>query len=268
MTYMKMQRTQIKNAIVMASFVVSQAVPSPCFAQSAQLIGEVQQVRSMEASGNYLSAGEGYYGILENECIERNDPSATRGFQAALGRRAVACLTVAARKDMEREDPGGGWEHSEALNMLMRCWNIMNRLEPNNPVWQYLMATRACSEGRYVEARRSLQAALRTTGGQPSVRQKAKALLSHINRYADNDQAKIVAEDRAALQYLLSGQMAREYGHVTSTSSSSSSSSSYQPEGISDSERRARDAESAGDSAAASRFRSGGTTIQDSSRYW
>jgi len=221
----------------------------------------------MEAGGDYLSAGESYYSILENECIERNDPTASRGFQAALGRRAVACLTIAARKDMQHEDPGGGWEHSEALAMLMTCWKVMSKLEPNNPVWEYLSATRACSEGRYVEARRSLQASLRTTGGQPSVRQKAKALLSHITRYADNDQAKMLAEDRAAVQLLLSGQMARNWGEPVS-SSSSSSSGGYQPEGISDSERRARDAESAGDSGAASRFRSGGTTIQDSSRYW
>jgi len=254
--------------ISLVSLLIPFTTAFPVSAQSARLVGEVQQARSMEASGNYRSAGEAYYGILENDCIERNDPTASRGFQAALGRRAVACLTVAARQEMQHEDPGGGWEHSEALNMLMNCWRVMSKLEPNNPVWEYLMATRACSEGRYVEARRSLQAALRTTGGQASVRQKAKSLLSHIGRYADNDQAKMIAEDRAAVQYLLSGQMARDFGHVTSSSSSSSSPSSYQPEGISDSERRARDAEAAGDSGAASRFRSGGTTIQDSSRYW
>lgn len=253
---------------IVVSLVIPQLIAAPVFAQSARLVGEVQQAHQSEVSGDYLSAGESYYGILQNDCIERNDPTATRGFQAALGRRAVACLTIAARKDMQREDPGGGWEHSEALNMLMTCWGVMSKLEPNNPVWEYLSATRACSEGRYVEARRSLQYALRTTGGQASVRQKAKALLSHINRYADNDQARMVAEDRAALQYLLSGQMSRDFPSVTSSSSSSSSSGGYQPEGISDSERRARDAEAAGDSGAAGRFRSGGTTVQDSSRYW
>jgi hypothetical protein len=239
---------------------------SPSIAQSQQIIDSIRRVRAEEAGGDYKDAGEGYYSILENQCIEGHDPSISRGFEAALGRRAVACLTIAARGEMEHQDPSGGWEHSEALAMLVNTWRVMLKIEPNNPVWYYLPATRECSQGRYVEARNHLLRALRTNGGQPSVRVKAKALLSHINRYADNDQAKIVAEDSAALKCLLSGQMARAWGAPVSSSSSSSSSSSGS--GISDSERRARDAESAGDSAAASRFRSGGTTVKDSSNYW
>lgn len=249
--------------IVLLLFVL-EFISLPGFAQSQQMLEGLRTIRANEA-GNYLVAGERYYSMLNNQCIERNDEGVSRGFQAALGRRAVACLTIAARKDMEHEDPGGGWEHSEALAMLMNTWRLMKKIEPNNPVWDYLTATRACSEGRYVEARRSLQMALRTTGGQQSVRNRAKALLSHINRYADNDQAKMIAEDRAAVQLLLSGQMSRQWGAPVSSSSSSSSSSGSS---ISDSERRARNAESNGDSGAASRFRSGGTTIQDSSNYW
>ncbi len=186
------------------------------------------------------------------------------GIKVALGRRAVACLTIASRQCMQNGDPSEGWMRCEALNMLETCWRSMQQLEPNNPTWPYLMATRECSQGRYVEARQHLQGCMRSTGGQPSVRKKASSLLAHINAFANTDQARLTASDRAAVQALLSGRFVTD---VTSNSSSSSSSS-YSPESISDSERRARDAENAGDSGAAGRFRSGGTTVQDHSRYW
>lgn len=231
-------------------------------ARAEDLADSLRTARESEARGDYSSAGNQYFSLLDSPFSNTPLP---HGIQVALGRRAVACFTIAARRGMQNVSSDEGWAHCEALNMLEKCWRTMQRLEPNSPTWPYLMATRECSQGRYADARNHLQQSMRTTGGQSSVRQKAQALLSHINKFANIDQARMTASDRAAVQALLSGQFVT---NVASSSSSSSSSGGYTPDAISDSERRARDAENAGDAGAAARFRSGGTTVEDHSRYW
>ncbi len=221
----------------------------------------VHTARESEARGDFNDAGQQYYSLLRNEF----NMQIPYGIQVALGRRAAACLTIAARNEMQNGNPYEGWAHCEALNVLEQVWRQMQKLEPNSPTWPYLMATRECSQGRYADARLHLQQCARSTGGQASVRAKANALLKHINAYANTDQARMTASDKVAMEALLSG---RFMTNMSSSDSSSSSGGGWQPETLSDSERRARNAENAGDSAAASRFRSGGTTVQDHSRYW
>lgn len=257
-------RTTIKvslcAALLAGCLVVN--VPSAYADDSERITEWVREARAAESSGDWNSAGNQYWGLLNNE-FQMKIPY---GIQVAAGRRAVACFTIAARKEMANVPSEEGWSHCEAVNMLERCWREMQKLEPNSPTWPYLLATRMCSQGRYADARLQLQAAARSTGGQPSVRKKAQLLLGHINKFASIDQARMTAADKAAVQALLSGQFMTSMSSTDQTSSSASGG--YQPESISDSERRARNAENAGDSGAASRFRSGGTTVQDHSRYW
>lgn len=245
--------------------IYSAVTPQLANAQDASFVESVRQAREDEARGDYNGAGNQYYSLLDNNFSRTPLP---HGVQVALGRRAVGCLTIAARTQMQNGDPYEGWAHCEALNMLEIMWRKMQKLEPNNPTWTYLMATRECSQGRYADAKLHLQASLKTTGGQPSVRKKAQLLLGHINKYANQDSARMAAADAAALKALMSGQFMTNMSSSDQVSSSSSGSSDWQNNSVSDSERRARDAENAGDYGAASRFRSGGTTVQDSSKYW
>ena len=231
-------------------------------AQEDKITEWVRTAREAEARGDYNDAGQQYYSLLKNEFNYQMSP----GIKDAVGRRAVACLTIAARQGMQNGDPYEGWSHCEALNVLEQTWREMQKLEPNSPTWPYLMATRECSQGRYADARNHLQQSIRTTGGQASVRKKAQLLMNHIAAFANTDFARLQASDKAAVQALLSGRFATNMSSQDNVSSSSSGG--WQPDTISDSERRARNAENAGDSGAAARFRSGGTTVQDSSRYW
>lgn len=253
-----------KMALISIVALMLRAVSLPVFAQD-RLTEMVQEARSAESQRDYSSAGMQYFSILQNDIIERH-ANVPAQIKSGIGRRAAACLTIAARADMDRVSSYEGWSHSENLNMLEKTWEIMQGIEPNNPTWYYLRSTRACSQGRYHDARTMLQQSLRTTGGQPSVRQKAKSLLAHINKFADQDLAKLNREDLHSMQMLLSGQL--DFHTGVDHSSPSSSDGGWKPDNISDSERRARDAESRGDSGAASRFRSGGTTVQDHSKYW
>ncbi len=254
--------TKLKG--LLAAIIVIAVSNMPADADD-RLTEMVKEARSAEAQRDYSNAGMQYYSILQNDIIERhaNVPNAIK---SGLARRAAACLTIAARNDMERISDYEGWAHSENLNMLEKTWEILQGIEPNNPTWYYLRSTRACSQGRYHDARTYLQQSLRTTGGQPTVRQKSKALLAHINKFADQDLAKLNRTDAYSLQMLMSGQL--DFHTGVDHSSPSSSDGGWKPDTISDSERRARDAESHGDYGAASRFRSGGTTVQDGGKYW
>lgn len=251
------------NSLLFAMILII-ATNTPAFAED-RLTDMVKEARSAEAQRDYSNAGMQYYSILQNDIIERH-ANVPNSIKSGLARRAAACLTIAARSDMERISDYEGWAHSENLNMLEKTWEILQGIEPNNPTWYYLRSTRACSQGRYHDARTYLQQSLRTTGGQPSVRQKSKALLAHINKFADQDLAKLNRTDAYSLQMLMSGQL--DFHTGVDHSSPSSSDGGWKPDTISDSERRARDAESHGDYGAASRFRSGGTTVQDGSKYW
>lgn len=262
---MKLKSIQL---IVLASLVVGctafGAIPTAdAQGNNDRLTEWIRGARESEARGNYNDAGGQYYSLLQNEF---NLPM-PQGVKIAVGRRAVACLTIAARQGMTDQNGYEGWAHVEALNTLEQTWRAMQKLEPNNPTWSYLMATRECSQGRYADARNHLQFCMRTTGGQPSVRRKAQALLTHINKFATIDQQRMTNADKAAMQALLSGRFMTNTSNSDSTSSGSSESSDY-GSSVSDSERRARNAENAGDSGAAARFRSGGTTVQDHSKYW
>ena len=261
---MKMNAMNLMKNGIISALLLGAICSLPTFADD-RLTDMVQEARRAEAQRDYSNAGMQYFSILQNDIIERraNVPTAIK---AGLGRRAAACLTIAARADMDRVSSFEGWAHSENLNMLEKTWEYMEDIEPNSPTWSYLRATRCCSQGRYHDARTMLQKSLRTTGGQPSVRQKAKALLAHIDKFATQDLAKLNREDAHSLQMLMSGQL--DFHTGVDHSSSSSSDGGWKPDNISDSERRARDAESHGDSGAASRFRSGGTTVQDHSKYW
>lgn len=259
MNYLKTRRNELIAAMIL---IATASMPASA---DDRLTEMVKEARTAESQRDYSNAGMQYYSILQNDIIERhaNVPSTIK---SGLARRAAACLTIAARADMERISDYEGWAHSENLNMLEKTWEILQGIEPNNPTWYYLRSTRACSQGRYHDARTYLQQSLRTTGGQASVRQKSKALLAHINKFADQDLAKLNRADAQSLQMLMSGQL--DFHTGVDHSSTSASDSGWKPDTISDSERRARDAESHGDYGAASRFRSGGTTVQDGSKYW
>lgn len=260
-------RSSLSNRILVFLALSFAFTVCPVNAQGLQRITEmVQQARQSEAQRDYSSAGMQYYSILENDILERN-ASVPISLKSALGRRAIACLTIAARQDMERVSSDEGWAHSENLNMLEKMWEIMQSVEPSNPTWLYLRATRSCSQGRYHDARVMLQQSLRCSGGQATVKQKAKMLLAHIDKFATQDLAKLNKQDAYSLQLLMSGQLNLSAG-ASSSSTSSSGDSGWKPDELSDSERRARDAESRGDSGAAARFRSGGTTVEDHSKYW
>ncbi len=257
-----MKTNSIRNILLALLLIGGGAYGAARAQEDDKLTESVRAARESEARGDFNDAGQQYYSLLRNEF----NMKIPYGIQVALGRRAAACLTIAARQGMQSGDPYEGWSHCEALNVLEQVWREMQKLEPNSPTWPYLMATRECSQGRYADARLHLQQCARATGGQPSVRQKAASLLSHISAYATTDQARMTASDKAAMEALLSGRFRTNMS--SSSSSSSSSGDSWQPDTISDSERRARNAENAGDSGAAGRFRSGGTTVQDHSKYW
>ncbi|MGD9680495.1 MAG: hypothetical protein AB7W16_04860 [Candidatus Obscuribacterales bacterium] len=252
-----------KTASILALAVVAGSWSLPREARAEDKLTEwVRSAREAEARGQYADAGQQYYFLMNNEF---NVPM-SYGVKAALGRRAVACLTIAARKEMQSTPSSEGWFHAESLNTLEQAWRNMMKLEPNCPTWPYLLATRECAQGRYVEARTHLNMAIKTTSGQASVRKKAQQLLSHIAVYASKDHARLEASDKAAMEALLSGRFMTNVAGGNQTGSDGSGG--WQPESISDSERRARNAEYAGDSGAAARFRSGGTTVQDHSKYW
>lgn len=257
----------VVREFAMMAVILQSVICVPAFSQSMDRFTEmVREARQAEAQRDYSNAGMQYFSILQNDIVERN-ANVPLSVKSGIGRRAVACLTIAARADMDRVSSDEGWAHSENLNTLEKTWEIMQGIEPNNPTWLYLRATRSCSQGRYHDARVMLQKSLRTTGGQPSVRQKAKMLLAHIDKFATADLAKLNREDAHSMQLLMSGQLNLSAG-CSPSSSSSSDSGGWKPEEVSDSERRARNAESHGDPGAAARFRSGGTTVQDHSSYW
>lgn len=241
--------------------LVLAGVPRRAGAQPAA-VDQFRRARSLEAAGDYSGAGGIYFSYLKNVCVESpQSKSFPVGFCAAVGRRAVACLTIKEGRDIQR-DPG---VLSRPSSYLLQTYELMQQLEPNNPTWPYLRSLFKCVSGEYVEAAQQLRLSLRTTGGQASVRKKAAILLKHIQPYADRDQAQLTAQDSAALKSMLSGQFSANFGPapVSGQTDSGTPSSS-----VSDSERRARAAENAGDSGAAARFRSGGTSVEDSSRYW
>lgn len=213
----------------------------------------VQQARQAESSGNMKRAGQMYFSLLNNNCVQGgqdvNIPLATK---IALGRRAVGCLTIAARQELSQ--PNVDVMTCEANNYLQRCYKYMSQFEPSSPTWPYLEATQYCALGQYVEARNALRRAVSATGGQPSVRAKAQQLLAHINGFADSDYNTMAAQDRQALQYLLSGQAAADYGPAPVSS---------EPE-MSRGERHAREH---GDTAAAERFKNGNTLNSDREKY-
>jgi hypothetical protein len=246
-------------------------------------------IEARKAEGQDIGmAGGMYYSILVNDMGGASNysgpncgqyTSAPLELKRAVARRAAACLTIAANRSIaQRGNPGGDWLHFEEVNQLVQLYPVLEKLEPSNPTWPYLNATVMAAQGRYVECKKALQRSLKTTGTSSSVRQKAQTLLTHINPYANQDYAQMKAADQAALKALLSGpsifgggplggNMFNGFGLFSGGGGSSSSSSSSN-ESVPDWERRARNAEAAGDYGAASRFRSGGSTVKDSSNYW
>ncbi len=233
--------------------------------ESRRLCESLQISRKAEAQGNWALAGSQYYSLLTTGFCGVN--STPREFRAALGRRAIACLTIATNKDLASQGLGTDGLGCQSLNMLVKAYESMKELEPNCPTWPFLSSTVMCSQGRYADARAELQKSIRTTGGQAAVRNKAQKLLAYINPYANNDQAKMTAEDSVAVKMLLSGQIGRNFGPAPH------SNNGPQGESISDQNRRwnestaKQNAWEAGDTGALNRLNGGAGTDADKSRY-
>lgn len=249
-------------AVLLAVLPVTEAA-----AQSTQFRNNLQEARKREARGDMASAGSMYFSLLKTNCYDRGGPDYNLPAETKilLGRRAAACLTIAARKEIPAQTD---LLACTSFNLLHQTYDIMAKLDASSPTWPYLQALRYCAFGNYVEARDSLNRCLKTSGGQESVRQKARYLLSHIQPYADNDLAQLRRQDAEALGLLLSGKAAADWAAAGEIRPSEPSPSMSSSSSVPDYERRARDAESRGDYGAAERFRSGGTTVQDSSKYW
>ncbi len=197
-------------ALLLPPFV---ALP-PAGAQSAGLLRDLRQARAAEAKHDYSSAGMDYLSVLKNNCngeatTGSADAALPKEFKAALGRRAVACLTLEARKKMDQAETPGDAMRCWVLGYLDQAYELMSKLEPDNPTWTYLMAAHECAAGHYAEASGHLQQCAGTTGGQASVRDKAAKLLTHISPYAGG-QSKMSPADREAVQAILSGPAAAQ----------------------------------------------------------
>jgi hypothetical protein len=233
--------------------------------ESKRLCDSLRLSRKAEAQGNWEQAGSQYYSLLNTGFAGVN--STSREFRAALGRRAIACLTIATNKDLANQGLGTDGVGCESLNLLVKAYQTMKELEPNCPTWPFLASAVMCSQGRYADARAELQRSIRTTGGQPAVRDKAQKLLAHINPYANSDQAKMTAEDSIAVKMLLSGQVGRNFGTVAH------SNNAPQGESITEQNRRwnentaKQNAWNAGDTGALNRLNGGAGTDADKSKY-
>src|SRR5207245_5820020 len=75
---------------------------APLCAQSTYFMNSLKAARQYEARGNYDAAGSAYFSILNNNCAPHGtDSSIPAATKILVGRRAAACLTIAARSKMQ-----------------------------------------------------------------------------------------------------------------------------------------------------------------------
>ena len=154
------------------------------------------------------------------------------------------------------------------VGQIKNLYRTLETLEPSDPSWVYLDACLAAGAGNYVAAYPRAQKVATMPGADQDIRGRAQRLVAHIKPGYDAQLKWQEAQWKKWQAYVQSGEY---YRSLTSSSSSSSSSSHYSdnsPKSIPDYERKARDAEYNGDSAAASRFRGGGDSCKDNAKYW
>lgn len=274
-----------RNIVILIGLLTSFSfLAMPCQAQIFQQT--LQKALNYEQRGDLKSAGMTYFSILNNQLGTTSEfvPSGAPYYMApqelkiAVGRRAVACLTQSANEHFRVKGLGTvgvPGMSNEDWNILMQTYVSMQRLEPNDPLWYYLEAIGMCGQGRYVEANARLKKAIKTTGGDPAVRQKANALLGHIVTYVAADQAKLDAMDRAAAQFLASPQGKAMIGGMMSGAMTGfglfggggGGGGGGGSDNTPDWEKKAKNAEAHGDYNAANSFRAGNASYETYSKY-
>jgi hypothetical protein len=190
-----------KTWIVTASVVSLCLLNSGCAqAQFGQvtLPQAMQNARNLEVAGRWNEAGLAWYRVVMEQVA---GPPGTGNLQMPMPfrqycmRRAIACYTRAANDSdpMDGSDP----VTPDGKQMLLGMYQQMTRLEPDNPLWDLLLAQAECARGAYVEAKTYLMNSVARTGGDPRVRARAQLLLSHIANFQDADWQRIAAEDAA-----------------------------------------------------------------------
>lgn len=100
------------------------------------------------------------------------------------------------------------------LEKLKTSYGNMCSYEPNNPTWPYLEACMFISVGKYLDGHNLLEQCMRTTGGEASIRAKAKTLQDHIEP-GYRDQLAQMEHDKALYQqYMESGQFMRDMARI------------------------------------------------------
>lgn len=100
------------------------------------------------------------------------------------------------------------------IGKLKTSYGNMCTYEPNNPTWPYLEACMYISVGKYLDGHNLLEQCMRTTGGEASIRAKAKTLQAHIEP-GYRDQLAQMEHDKALFQqYMESGQFMRDIARI------------------------------------------------------
>ncbi len=96
------------------------------------------------------------------------------------------------------------------LKNLQSMYEKMETIEPNDPTWPYLGGVMYAAGNDYRTAAIKLAQCLKTTGGEPSVRNKARTLLAHIEPGARQQQQWYEQDWAAYEEYVRSGRQARD----------------------------------------------------------
>lgn len=259
-------------AIILAS--TNQAIADNQAAQQMQLGEALESMgsgRTWEARGDIDEAAVHYLWAL-NSALASIDKHSNPNIEFCGEPLNVLARRIIYMDQQLLKGPAKSKRSPESiLGQIKQLYGHLEYLEPTNPTWVYLNACIATSAGNYVSAYPRLQKCISLASSDSVLRGRAEKLLVHIKPGYDAQLKWQEAQWKAWQKYVESGAFFRSLCSGASSSYSSSSSSSSSDSGqkqIPDYERRARQAEYYGDSAAASRFRGGGDTCKDNAKYW
>lgn len=238
--------------------------------QLAEALESMESGRTWEAQGNMDEAAVHYLWAL-NSALASSDRSSNPNIEFCGEPLNVLARRILYIDQQLLKTPGKSKRSPESiLGQIKQLYRQLEYLEPTNPTWIYLDACIASSAGNYVAAYPRLQKCISLSASDADLRGRAQKQLTHIRPGYDAQLKWQEAQWKAWQKYVESGAFFRSLcsGATSDYSSSSSSSSDSGPKPVPDYERRARQAEYYGDSAAASRFRGGGDTCKDNAKYW
>lgn len=217
------------NVSLFAGFIFAACVGNvtPAFAQRpGQFESEIQsamrseaQAKAANTASQWCAAGETWFSqglnTSRNEShqdwVKETQNPATRELSVAIIKRAIACFNRSYDLEGEHDTPMSR-DRSNALRCLMRSYQSLIKVDPQNGSWHYLLGEAMCSKGWYKQGAAELKtaAALGGTGGT-----KATALMTHVKPYVQKqialeqslakENARIAAQNAKLPQYQSSG---------------------------------------------------------------